>query len=384
MALVPNNPFGDMSGQLGGMIFGKNQAGPNVRAVSKVTQPNSSSQINAKNAFSSLGGLWSSLSSECQQAWKTYSLNSYHPLIPNRSNKYSGYMAFRGCALAISSSNSHIVPISASWGSLGSFVNLLGVPKPLSYNVPLTSGSGRILDVPTVSYAMNFAPIEVYENNFYYAGINFIDCPVEGVAVAQLLNEFNTPFCFKIYISDTGKSVNFKPKHQYNLLLVSTGFLTLSDPDLHGSSRFIFRFMSNPNSSKSKYKLNRNSFVYVSLVAMDIYGNQKLCDSQCVVVQPPTTPILLPVTGLTLDVNYSIMPRPAAFAWNSYSGADSYSIYYSSSSDMSGALLLKDNISLTHFNTTIDSGSIIYYVALASVGGFLTPDSNIVSYIPPG
>lgn len=94
MACVLGNPYGEFRGKLGGSVFSRNGHCAYVRAYAVPVNPNTTSQIYARNAFASAVASWSPLDASYKVLWNEYAKTLYLPRTGSHSNKYSGYQAW--------------------------------------------------------------------------------------------------------------------------------------------------------------------------------------------------------------------------------------------------------------------------------------------------
>lgn len=94
MAKIVNSTFGELSGKLGGMVFSRNAGGAYVRAGVKGTNPQTQSQLSARNAFASVSTLFRSLSSAEKTQWQEFADNWYSPRSGGNTGQFSAYNAF--------------------------------------------------------------------------------------------------------------------------------------------------------------------------------------------------------------------------------------------------------------------------------------------------
>ena len=94
MAKVINSYIGQLSGKLGGMVFSRNAGGAYVRANVKGTNPQTISQVQARNAFASVATLFRGLSSAEKSQWQEFADNYYSPRGGGNTGQFSAYNAF--------------------------------------------------------------------------------------------------------------------------------------------------------------------------------------------------------------------------------------------------------------------------------------------------
>lgn len=88
------NPFGQMSGKMGGVVFARNKAGDYVRSLTKGINPRTAVQIKARNAFGAVTSLFRQLSASEKTLWQEFADNYYQPREGGNTGQFSGYNAF--------------------------------------------------------------------------------------------------------------------------------------------------------------------------------------------------------------------------------------------------------------------------------------------------
>jgi len=94
MAKILYNPFGQMSGKMGGVVFARNKAGDYVRSLTKGINPRTAVQIKARNAFGAVTSLFRQLSASEKTLWQEFADNYYQPRVGGNTGQFSGYNAF--------------------------------------------------------------------------------------------------------------------------------------------------------------------------------------------------------------------------------------------------------------------------------------------------
>lgn len=95
MARVLGNPFGEMSGKMGGIVFARNKRGSYIRGYVKPVNPNTESQAVARNSFTSAVTAWHTLDDFQKNLWKSYASSYFSSKsLGNISGGHSGINAF--------------------------------------------------------------------------------------------------------------------------------------------------------------------------------------------------------------------------------------------------------------------------------------------------
>ena len=94
MAIVKNNPFGDVKGSIGPLTFTSNKAGQILR-LNTPTHPShvSSNLVNSVH-LGLVSSLWRKLSDQQRHDWNDFALNNYIPFRTGNLSKRSGFTAF--------------------------------------------------------------------------------------------------------------------------------------------------------------------------------------------------------------------------------------------------------------------------------------------------
>lgn len=94
MAIIRGQMFGDTSGKLGGMVFGRNKAGKTIRSYVVPTDAQSSAQVSHRTSFAQAISRWSSISDLARSAWNTFASSIFKPKKSKATSAYTGYQAF--------------------------------------------------------------------------------------------------------------------------------------------------------------------------------------------------------------------------------------------------------------------------------------------------
>ena len=181
MARVIGNPFGELSGKMGGLVFARNKRGAYVRGYVIPVNPNTELQSSARNAFTSAVGGWHVLSDVQKNLWMSYATQYFSSKkLGNIAGGHSGINAFvslrntllnierkklsaantgieiNGVAVTVPTQASTILPILPpsqpfqpilgggfyAVDSVGTTVFDSGLAGSMSFNLVYTGGSG--------------------------------------------------------------------------------------------------------------------------------------------------------------------------------------------------------------------------------------------------
>lgn len=95
MARVLGNPFGELSGKMGGLVFARNKRGAYVRGYVIPVNPNTESQSAARNSFGQAVGGWHVLTDVQKALWMSYATQYFSSKkLGNIAGGHSGINAF--------------------------------------------------------------------------------------------------------------------------------------------------------------------------------------------------------------------------------------------------------------------------------------------------
>lgn len=97
MAINTDNPFGTISGSIGGMTFTQTKGRSVIRKKVTPTNPNSTAQVITKRNLGGNSKNWKNQSPSDQSDWSNFASTNFSPLKKSNVGQYSGYNAFVSC-----------------------------------------------------------------------------------------------------------------------------------------------------------------------------------------------------------------------------------------------------------------------------------------------
>jgi hypothetical protein len=105
MGKLIGNPFGEIRGKVGGVVFSRNKHGPIVRAYVKPVQANSVAQTNQRARFASLPTVYKSLTQAQKRLWSSYAVNGFIARHTTNKGRFTGQNAFVSINMLLSQVN---------------------------------------------------------------------------------------------------------------------------------------------------------------------------------------------------------------------------------------------------------------------------------------
>jgi hypothetical protein len=232
MARLIANPFGEMSGKLGGIVFTKNKAGQIARVYQKGCTSQSANQTATRSQFNGIAKNWKNLVYPVPNNWSNFALNYYSPLKRTNHGQYSAYQSFVACQNAYLNSNKWLTTVVITMdGALG----VLGqtqlpclistIPEECSIQPALYDGTQPVksLSMPTVSLT---------GAGVLTALIRWIPAPQTGLTQASFLDPQQLPIVFTFYMSEVISNIHNFVRHPLKSIIASTGNMTITTPNL--------------------------------------------------------------------------------------------------------------------------------------------------------
>lgn len=201
MARVIGNPFGDMRGKLGGMVFSRNKSGQIVRVYVKNTDKESESQVARRGRFAAVSSLWSSIPLANKANWNQYAEQYFSPKSGKKHGLYSGFSAFMSCESNKVNFQNQPVGFEFINPSLTS-VAYLSAMEPVG-KVPEKYLTAGIYDVTTKDY-ITFSGSECCFVDKDTVKVKVLLDRMSTANLHKFTNaEDNNPFSFVVYCSES-------------------------------------------------------------------------------------------------------------------------------------------------------------------------------------
>jgi hypothetical protein len=158
MALIKGQFWGDMSGKVGGIVFGRNKAGKTARQYVVPTDAKSGQQVKVRSVFASAVSFWNSISSLTKSQWNTFASTIFKPKRPKGGVSYSGFQAFTSLNAMVNTMNTHndlaLITIPSNTATYIDFSNQVGVPPVLPSSNLIMDGNDVVesLSLTAVTY----------------------------------------------------------------------------------------------------------------------------------------------------------------------------------------------------------------------------------------
>ena len=273
MAKLLESTFGQLSGKLGGMVFSRNAGGAYVRAGVKGVNPQTQSQLRARNAFASVSTLFRTLSSSEKTLWQEFADNWYSPRQGGNVGQFSAYNAF--IALRSTVQQSIRLADEASF-----YLNGLLFEEPMTYEV--------FTPMPEVPLAIGLAPAYVDANDVSFV-LSLIEAQVltdgrfditmqvgDGVEtdLLNLIDSYGNALGFAVYISNGNPSDNMSYTNEFSkcLAFITPQKVTTPGSDLDTVETVGFRKTTGISVGEYKRFPLLNEYVNVTVLAMNKYG----------------------------------------------------------------------------------------------------------------
>jgi len=287
MAIVLNNPFGEMSGAFVGGVFVQRSQQQIYKARRHPFRSKSINNINSKNTFRGSGNTWSVFEEANRDAWNTFAYESYRPLRNFRPLLYSGWNAFKGFSVAAHTANEKIgggvweaYPVVA-----GNFANSSFFSQP--YNPPNENIQSSVAD-----QSFNEYPLKIDEDYFELTKIGEFRLRLiyDGMGGAnydyiQLQDVFGNEFNFCFYLSNPLRAEGEIVGNKFYRNVYSSGVLNWVNDGCLNSSGVQCEGDFNTNLQRWSTTLQVGQWYLLTVVAIGDTGSVCQCDSKYIQVQ---------------------------------------------------------------------------------------------------
>lgn len=273
MAKILNSTFGEISGKLGGMVFSRNAGGSYLRANVKGVNPQTQSQLKARNAFASVSTLFRTLTSAEKTAWQEFADNWYSPRSGGNTGQFSAYNAFIALRSAVQQAlrlaftpeftiNGAIVPAT-----------ITTVPFTPMPEMPLAIGlAPGYIDVTEQSQVLSLIDAKVtFDGKFE---INMQVGDGSGSELENLEDVYGNNLGYAVYISNGNPADNMAYSNEFAKCLgFATPFkLTTPSSDLDAVENIRVSKTTALNTGEFKRFPLLNEYVNVTVLVMNKYG----------------------------------------------------------------------------------------------------------------
>lgn len=273
MAKVKNSYIGQLSGKLGGMIFSRNRGGDYVRAGVKGINPQTQSQLRARNAFASVTTLFRTLTSAEKSAWQEFADNWYSPRQGGNVGQFSAYNAFIALrstvqqSIRLAKEPSYEVNSSSPTGGY-TFVEFTQMPETplalgLASGVKLASGDSAQLSLKSVAVLKDGKckiVIQPGDGN--------------GLELANNIDIYGNYLGYAVYITNGNPSDNMSYNNEFAQCLGFAKPINVTDPgnDLTTVNDFSLIFNDALSTGEFKRFPLLGEYVNVTVLVMNKYG----------------------------------------------------------------------------------------------------------------
>lgn len=273
MAKVENSYIGQLSGKLGGMIFSRNKGGSYVRAGVKGINPQTQSQLRARNAFASVSTLFRTLSSAEKSQWQEFADNWYSPRQGGNVGQFSAYNAFIALRSTVQQSirlgfvpevtiNQAIVP--------NTITDFDFTPMP---ETPLAVGLSPAYATPSsTSEVLSIDSVSVTTDGKFSVLLQVGDGT--GVQLSNLEDIYGNNLGYAVYISNGNPADNMSYNNEFAICLGFARPFELTTPGTDLDAVEDIRIQKNTALSVGEYKRFPllNEYVNVTVLVMNKYG----------------------------------------------------------------------------------------------------------------
>lgn len=219
MALVIGNPFGELRGKVGGLVFARNARGMYVRSYAIPVNPNTEAQAQARNSFGSAIGGWHTLDDAQKMLWHSYASDYFSSKrLGNIGGGHTGINAFMSLRNTLLNANRKALAIADLVIDINS--------------TPVTVPTQSAIILPMIPPAQPFQPV-----------LGGGDYAVDSVGTATFLDDFTGNMTFNlVYTGGSGPSPTPPTPTSANLF-----------EDNNGSDLGIAIYASNPLAQASQF-----------------------------------------------------------------------------------------------------------------------------------
>lgn len=273
MAKLLESTFGQISGKLGGMVFSRNAGGAYIRAGVKGVNPQTQSQLRARNAFASVSTLFRTLSSAEKTAWQEFADNWYSPRSGGNVGQFSAYNAFIALRSTVQQSQRLAREISFDINGVASTGGLTYDPFTPMPEMPLAIGlSPAYFDPNEQSQVLTLTQAEVFVDG--NAGFTLQVGDGSGVELENMIDAYGNNLGFAVYISNGNPSDNMSYNNEFAICLGFVKPFSLTTPGSQLLEVETLRYGMETSINPGEYKRFplKDEYVNVTVLAMNKYG----------------------------------------------------------------------------------------------------------------
>jgi len=222
MARVLGNPFGELRGKVGGIVFSRNRAGQFTRGYVKPAQANSVAQANARLNFGDASQQYSALTSFNKIQWQTFANAVYNPLRKTNIGQYNSQQAYIGIKQSAKMSQEKIITTVFEPLGGGAAHVYTGIDFTTSQNAPAFTVVGTVTGTGTAG------PIPMFTSNIVLpaTGNMSFDLNFGTTGVGKLAGDFvdsnGKAFAVGFYLSEPLKFNGQSAKNKYFMFIGNT------------------------------------------------------------------------------------------------------------------------------------------------------------------
>lgn len=268
---IINNPFGDVRGTVGGLVFSQNKAGAYVSRKRILNNKRTSEQINCRSQFSESSSAWKSLSPEAQKKWNSFSSHNFEPLIKRKNDNPNGHNAYTSLRHVISSSNRKVVDLRIVKMPADQLME--GILQPFSFdNTPprfSVKPNLKQLSGPPATFALQI--MAILSTKRIYLEVN-INSPSGTNTAISFIDENDNLYTWRAYISEVLSGLKTLPANPLKLV-VGTGIPVNYAPiNLTNADSLKFHFFVNFNPKLLKLMPASGQIVRVTIAIVSVTG----------------------------------------------------------------------------------------------------------------
>jgi hypothetical protein len=279
MAIADSNPFGDVRGRMGGMVFSKSKGHHTIRNYVQNKVSRSTAQTQNRNNFTSYSKAWKGLGPVEVSNWNMFAGDNYAPLGRTNIGQYSGYQAFMGCQMAYNHNMKYLTTPVITLGPAPVTLGFTNIP-----DAPLNGPTGYsvqpfLQQIAPPNLPLTFRSVSFTSQHVLTARIGWGNTPGLHSTRAFFQDPLNQSYGFAFYMSEPVGSSSIIPKHQFKQLIVTSGTILVTTPSLIGSDYGDFVFPACSALYNSKQIPTQGCWVKISAVAIAPNGTQALIGS---------------------------------------------------------------------------------------------------------
>lgn len=202
MAILVGNPFGEMRGKLGGMVFTAVRGRKVVRAYSIPVQPNTDAQLTARASFGAASQSYHGLSDLLKANWSSYAAERFNAKDSYNQGQYSGANAFVSLRNAVNMSAR--LPLTMNYeNDAGVALDGSAVPFAFDSTPPGDQLAANVKGlIVGEDYPISVDTIVLMADGTFDVRVNFDGAPVGGVGQDDLVDQSGNVFGFAVYVSN--------------------------------------------------------------------------------------------------------------------------------------------------------------------------------------